>query len=675
MCEMYLNTHTYYSLRYGVMKTEELLQEMKDRGVTEFALTDVNNTSACLNFIRQAPKYGIRPCVGIDYRNGVEQKYVGIATNNDGFYELNLFLSQHLHAGKEIDDMAPDFKNVLIIYPYASYRPSELQENEYLGIKPTDINKLQFSPWLKHKHKLVAMPTCTFRNKRDFNAHRLLRAIDKNTILSKLSKKDEGNESDRFLSAEEMKTIYEAYPFLIENSRELLKNCSISFEFGDEFPHKNKQNYTGSDQEDRKLIRKLAYEGLSYRYDDPSEEIKNRLEKELEIIEQKGFVSYFLINWDIVYYARNQGYFYVGRGSGANSIVAYLLRITDVDPIELDLYFERFINLYRKNPPDFDIDFSWKDRDDVTRYIFERFPTSALLATYNTFQYRAVVRELGKVFGLPTHEIDVLTSGRFNVNNIDRMAELVLKYSELIKGFPSHLSVHASGILIPEKSIYCYSATFVPPKGYPTVQFSMIESEDVGLYKFDILSQRGLGKIKDALRIVQDNCPDADPIDIHDVKRFKEDERVKDLLRNGNAIGCFYVESPAMRMLLKKLCVDHYLGLVAASSVIRPGVARSGMMREYILRFRYKQKREDAHPLMLEIMPDTYGVMVYQEDVIKVAHYFAGLSLAEADVLRRGMSGKFRSRMEFQRVQDKFCLLYTSPSPRDRQKSRMPSSA
>lgn len=652
---MFLNTHTYYSLRYGVMNPEELLEEMKHRQVEVFALTDVNNTSACLNFVREAPQYGIRPVIGIDFRNGVDQKFVGLAQDNEGFYELNTFLSRHLHSGEPFCDLAPGFKHVYVIYPFDTFKNETLRKHEFLGVKPTDINKLRFSKWLNKKDRLVAMPTATFRSKRDFNAHRLLRAIDKNTILSKLSKQDEASEDDRLLSNEEFQAVYGPFEFLVHNAQELLEKCTIQFEFGDEYPHKNKQFYTSSEKGDRELIRDLAYKGLEYRYGKSvSKEIQDRLKTELDIIEQKGFVSYFLINWDILQYARNQGYFYVGRGSGANSIVAYLLRITDVDPIELDLYFERFINLYRKNPPDFDIDFSWKDRDDITRYIFETYPNSALLATYNTFQYRAVVRELGKVFGLPTHEIDVLSSGRFNINKIDRMSELVLKYSQLIKGFPSHLSVHASGILIPEKSINYYSGTFIPPKGYPTVQFSMLESEDVGLYKFDILSQRGLGKIKDALRIVEENHPQEKPIDIHDVKKFKEDEVVKDLLRNGQAIGCFYVESPAMRMLLKKLCVDHYLGLVAASSVIRPGVAKSGMMREYILRFRYKEKREEAHPTLLGIMPETYGVMVYQEDVIKVAHYFADLTLAEADVLRRGMSGKFRSREEFQRVRDKF---------------------
>ena len=353
-------------------------------------------------------------------------------------------------------------------------------------------------------------------------------------------------------------------------------------------------------------------------------------------------------------YAQKRGYFYVGRGSGANSIVAYLLKITDVDPIELDLYFERFINLYRTSPPDFDPDFSWRDRDDITQYIFKRFPNTALLATYNTFQYKAVVRELGKVFGLPKHEIDKLSIGKFNSGDLDHLAHLVLRYSTYIQGFPSHLSIHAGGILIANDSIHYRTATFMPPKGFPTTQFDMVVAEDIGLHKFDILSQRGLSKIQDALALVRRNHKNAEPFDIRDLQRFKEDEKVKDLLRNGKATGCFYVESPAMRMLLTKLKVDTYLGLVAASSIIRPGVSNSGMMREYILRFTDPSKRKDAHPVMLEIMPDTFGVMVYQEDVIKVAHYFAGLTLGEADVLRRGMSGKFRSRDEFKRVENQY---------------------
>jgi len=214
--------------------------------------------------------------------------------------------------------------------------------------------------------------------------------------------------------------------------------------------------------------------------------------------------------------------------------------------------------------------------------------------------------------------------------------------------------VHSGGIIISEHPITWFSATFMPPKGFPTTQFSMLEAEDVGLYKFDVLSQRGLGKIREALDIIAYNQPEAPLEDIHNIQYFKEDPKIRAMLLEAKALGCFYVESPAMRMLMVKLKVATYLELVAASSIIRPGVSQSGMMSEYILRHRDPARRAMANPLLLEIMPETYGVMVYQEDVIKVAHYFAGLSLAEADVLRRGMSGKFRSRDEFTKVQDAF---------------------
>ena len=251
-----------------------------------------------------------------------------------------------------------------------------------------------------------------------------------------------------------------------------------------------------------------------------------------------------------------------------------------------------------------------------------------MLAAYNTFQYRAAVRELGKVMGLPKHEIDALCAGKFNPNRLGEMETVVLKYAAVIRDFPSSLTLHACGVLIAHDNIHRYGALFMPPKGLPTVMFDMVVAEDVGLHKFDILSQRGLGKIKDALEMVRARDPEtAAEIDIHDMRRFKADEGVRAMLREARATGCFYVESPAMRMLMRKLQVDDYLGLVAASSVIRPGVSRSGMMQAYIERHRDPAKRADAHPVLLHLMPETYGVMVYQEDVIKVAHRFAGLDL------------------------------------------------
>ncbi len=652
---MLLNCHTYYSFCYGTYTIENLLDEVIQKGYDTFVLSDINNTSACLDSIRLAQEKNIKPIVGIDFRNHTQQQYIGIATNNAGFKELNEHLSLHLHSSIPFNQTAPEFNNAYIIYPLSTYKGWPLRDNEFVGVGIKELANLAFLPAKQQTHKLVALQTVSFANKQNFNAHRLLRAIDTNNLLSKLPLTQQAKGTEFMLSKHEMYAAYAAYPAIIANTEHILNNSSIHFDYG-KLTNKNLKHYTKSIADDIALLRNECMQGLTYRYPNPSAQVLQRIEKELDVIGQLNFASYFLINWDIVKYARYKNYYYVGRGSGANSIVAYLLNITDVDPIELDLYFERFINIHRNNAPDFDMDFSWTDRDDITRYIFDTFGRhrTALLGTYSTFQHDAVTRELGKVFGLPPNEIDKLQRNKTG-EGLDDISKLVIRYSHLIKGFPSHLSIHASGIIISEEPISCYTATNLPPKGYPTTQFSMLEAEDIGLYKFDILSQRGLGKIKDTLSIVKENK--GVDIDIHNIAAFKNDEQIKALLRKGNTIGCFYVESPAMRMLLAKLQADDYLRLVAASSIIRPGVAKSGMMREYIIRFRDESLREKARaklPELYNLLAETYGVMVYQEDVIKIAHLFADLTLAEADYLRRGMSWKFKKRNEFDQVRENF---------------------
>ncbi|MCG2459476.1 DNA polymerase III subunit alpha [Flavobacteriaceae bacterium F89] len=654
---MYLNCHSYYSLRFGTFSEIELLEMAQRSGVSQLALTDINNTSACLNFVRKAPDYGIKPILGIDFRKGSEQLFVGLARDNKGFEELNAFLSHFSHKKQALPDEALFLENTFIIYPFEKVLLSEktsFGSNEFIGISIENLRRLPFSKYRLDKERLVVQQPVTFRNKRDFNAHRLLRAIDNNTLLSKLQHTEQGNPKEKMWPMEELLQAYAEFPHIIENTRQLMDSCEIHFDFGKDRISQNLQVFSESKERDFRILCQLCKEGLPKRYSNPNDTVRDRLKRELEVIKKMDFVSYFLINHDIVSFATQKGYFHVGRGSGANSIVAYIIGITDVDPIELDLYFERFINPFRASPPDFDIDFSWKERDEVTAYIFDRFPNTALLATYNTFKYRATVRELGKVFGLPKEEIDSLSSGHYRPSSLNEIQGLVLKYGKLIQGFPNHLSVHSAGILILDRPIHYYSATDLPPKGFPTVQFDMIIAEDAGIFKFDILGQRGLAKIKDALEIIRENRPEIPPIDITEVEKFKRDENINLLLSQGKAIGAYYIESPAMRGLMKKLKVSDYLGLVAASSVIRPGVSSSGMKTEYIRRHREPERRKDANPILAKVMPETYGIMVYQEDVLKVAHEFAGLDLGEADVLRRGMSGKFRSREEFTAVENKF---------------------
>ena len=653
---IYLNCHTWYSLRYGTFSVEKLCELAREFKVESLALTDINNTSACLNFIKIASEYGIKPIVGIDFRNGAEQQYVGVAKNNEGFRQLNEHLSQQFHLKKDFKPEAPELPDCFIIYPFEkvfAHKKTNFRKNEFIGISVESLRKLKFSKYLEFKDKLVLQQSVSFRNKRDYNAHRLLRAIDNNVLLSQLPENEQGSFSHQMIASEIITSEFEDFSYILENTHELVNACRVDFKFG-KTQNRNLLVSGDSPEADVARLRKLCDENLPKRYPKLEPEVLERVEKELNAIIKLGFVSYFLINYDIVSYARSQNFPFIGRGSGANSIIAYIIGITNVDPVELDLYFERFINESRSSPPDFDIDFSWKDRNEVTDFIFKKYEFTALMGTYVTFKRRAVSRELGKVFGLPKENIDKLSAGFFSINELDQLEKLVLRYSALIEGFPNYLSVHSGGILILNDSIYNYAATFLPPKGFETIQIDMNIAEEVGIHKFDILAQRGLSKITDAIEIIRKNQPNAEIEEIENIAVFKEDPEINNLLKTGDCMGVFYVESPAMRGLLTKLQTDNYLNLVAASSIIRPGISSGGMKEEYIKRHRDPKRRKQGHPVMLEIMGDTYGIMVYQEDVMKVAHKFAGLSFEDADVLRRGMSGKKTSKGQMQRIEAKF---------------------
>lgn len=651
---MYLNCKTYFSLRYGTFSTSELVAAAADMGIPLLTLTNINNTCDSWDFVKRCREAGIKPVIGAEIRNGDTLLYLLIAANNRGFEWINRFLSQHLTEEKPFPAFAdehPFFADLwdgFVVYPFNSKDPKHFFANERVGILPSEINKLFGANMELLRDKLVVRQPVTFQNKIYFNVHRLLRAIDKNVLLSKLPKEAQCRPDEYFVPPQELLAAFRQYPFIVTNTYRLMDDCNIRMDFRTD---KNKKVFSATKDDDRVLLEKLALDGFSYRYGSRNITAMDRLKSELQVINDLGFNAYFLITWDIVRYAQARGFYHVGRGSGANSIVAYCLKITDVDPIELDLYFERFLNPYRTSPPDFDIDFSWLDRDEVIDYVFKRYGRNhvALLGMYATFQYRAVVRELGKVFGLPKEEIDKLARRGDAEDAIHRQ---ILRYGKLIENFPNHLSIHPGGMLISEESIHQYTTLFMPPKGFATAQIDMFIAEDIGLYKLDILSQRGLGHIKESLRLIKENK--GVDVDIHAFHKFKKDPNVNAQIRNVNTIGCFYIESPAMRQLLKKLECADYITLVAASSIIRPGVASSGMMRAYIERYHHPDNINYIHPMMKELLEETFGVMVFQEDVIKVAHYFAGLDMGEADILRRAMSGKYRGSQEMLRIKEKF---------------------
>ena len=610
------------------MPIPDLVERAAALGYRTLPLTDINTTMGAADFVVECQKKGVRPVVGVEVRNGNELLYVALAKNNKGFAELNRFLTQHNLTKQPYPESAPEWDDVFVIYPFGKRKPAQLKANEFLGVRFSQLTKM-FA--CESFEKLVAMQPVTFAEEADFELHRCMRAVDENVLISRLEPSSCAGPDEIFLPVERLKATFALYPQLIENAERMLEQCEINLDGS----VKSKRSFTGNVYDDRELLRKLAFDGMAYRYGTANKTAYRRIEKELDIIDRMGFCAYFLIAWEIVQFAMRQGFYHVGRGSGANSVVAYCLKITDVDPIELDLYFERFLNPMRSSPPDFDLDFSWKDRDIVIKHIFDKYGQEhvALLGATVTFQSNSLCRELGKVFGLPKGEIDQMER---NTEAFARQSEIgrhILTLAERLRDFPRQRSIHAGGVLITENPITDYAALDLPPKGFPTTQYDMYSAEKIGLDKMDVLSQRGIAHIRDAL---------------------KQDEMIRRQLLKAETCGCFYIESPAMRGLLRKLRCSDYKTLVAASSIIRPGVARSGMMREYINRFHHPETVDYKHPLLKELLAETYGVMIYQEDVLKVGHYFAGLDLAEADVLRRMMGHKMRDKSEFEAVTRRF---------------------
>jgi DNA polymerase-3 subunit alpha len=633
------------------MSPETLVEQAKALGLEALGLTDINNSTGVLDFVKICREAGIRPMAGIEFRDGDDLLYTCLAMNNEGFREINAFLSTHNLEGTPLPHRPPTLPNAWVIYPFGFVSRAGLRDNERIGIRPDMAGKLLSTEFSHNQDGLVVQHPVALDGAGSFLLHRNLRAIDHNILITKLQPGQTAMKYERFFPWERIAGAFSEYPDIIRNTEMMMASCQLDFDF---HSVKNKETFTGSRYDDRVLLEKLAMDGLEYRYGKTNTEALKRVRHELDIIYRMNFSAYFLIAWDIIRYSMSRGFYHVGRGSGANSVVAYCLKITDVDPIDLNLYFERFINPKRTSPPDFDIDYSWDEREAVQDYIFKRYGRehTALLGAMSTFKGKSILRELGKVYGLPKEEIDDLVGSPYSQYNRNSVTQQIYDIARMMVDFPNIRSIHAGGVLISEKPITCYTALDMPPKGFLTTQWDMYVAEDFGFEKLDILSQRGIGHIKECADIVAGNR--AVKVDVHHVDEFKKDPKVKSQLKNGETNGCFYIESPAMRGLLKKLRCDNYLSLVAASSIIRPGVARSGMMKEYIHRFHHPDKFQYIHPVMKEQLEETYGVMVYQEDVLKVCHHFAGLDLADADVLRRAMSGKFRSKKELERIVDKF---------------------
>ncbi|MBM15488.1 MAG: hypothetical protein CMH75_05310 [Nitrospina sp.] len=652
-----LNCHSFYSLLRGTASIENLTQRASDLKFPALALTDTNATYGAVDFQKSALSHGIRPIFGAevdDPETGANA--VLLAKNLQGFGEVcrvvtdrNLkpsfsLASRLRHCNDNIIILSPSLE---IIDTVAKARGSRNLAIELILWQKGEIERWEFSQ--KHRVPLVASNRVFFLQPEDWETHRLLTTIRLNK--PNLNSADTINRKAWLKTQSEMQHLYHYIPQALKNTYRVAEQCDTTLPIGKLQlpPFDLSHNQTHIDK-----LRSLAWLGVRKHYSSITKKIRQRLQYELSIIEKMQLASYFLLVWDIIREAHQRGIPTVGRGSAANSLVCRSLNITEVDPIKNNLYFERFLHEQREDFPDIDIDFPWNRRDEMIRYVFSKYPNVSLISTHIHFGSRSALREGGKSLGLSSTDINSITRSlpySADLNNLEAIRDTIpecrdlplegppfcdmIKAAKKIVGLPRHISIHCGGIVVSKKPITDLIPLQKTPKGFEVTQYDMYPVEDLGLLKIDLLAQRGLAVEVDAVQAIRKHTP----LDLSSIDPVT-DPATRALVRKGKTMGCFYIESPGMRNLLQKLRVDCFEKLTAASSIIRPGVASSGMMQTYIKRHKGKEKTTYLHPKLKEVLSETYGIMIYQEDVLKVAHLVANMSLGEAEGLRKCMSKK-----------------------------------
>jgi DNA polymerase-3 subunit alpha/error-prone DNA polymerase len=649
-------------------------------GYSRLALTDTDNLYGLWPFLVACERENIQPIVGAEITDSqTGARAVCLAENEEGYRNLCRALTcRHMgghflkklqgkrSAGTKIssmpglfclkDTLASCSKGLVVL----TRNPELLQPLYEAGVNV--FASMPRRP-LHREHplrkaaeylgvSLVATPGSFFVKPENHLVHRYLRAIDKNTSLSRLSTSEVAPKDAWFASPAEYERRFSVFPQALRQTLVLTERLTFKKpDFGLVMPPWNCENSENADR----ILREKTYEGARIRYgEELGEALVDRIEHELKTISRMGFSSYFLIVKNIVEKSSRT----CGRGSGAASIVAYCLNITNVCPVKHNLYFERFLNPGRKDPPDIDVDFAWDERDQVLENVLEHYHDhAAMVCNHVTFKPRMAIREVAKVFGLTDTEIgrvskrlpwfwprsDTEEELFERLRKLPRLKHLdfpspwpeIIHIAQQIMGTPRYLSVHPGGVVITPRPVHEYVPVQKTAKGVPVIQWEKDAAEDAGLVKIDLLGNRSLGVIRDAVNNVKKNGHSFEETGWEP----EDDFMTQEALAQGRTMGCFYIESPAMRLFQQKTGVGDFEHLVIHSSIIRP--AANEFIREYIRRL-HGGTWDPIHPLLEDALTDTLGIMVYQEDVSRVAVSMAGFSHAEADGLRKIMSRKDR---------------------------------
>jgi error-prone DNA polymerase len=707
---VHLQIRSHYSMMRGAASLEALCEAAAGRGMRAIACTDVDGLYGVVRFREIALAAGLRPILGAEVtapdprRAQAGERATLLVKTREGYANLCRILTRrHLDPGFSVlDALRADSAGLVVLSPSLAVLQAALEARGprdlylALGSSPAPAAPATLSVPLAAEGALtrlraarrlgiapVAVNDVHFLDARDFDLHRLLRAIALNTTRDRVPPEELASPQAWLKPPAEMERAYPHCPEGLAATARIAEECvldeppwgtlvfprfadlSIDGAAGDGSGAPDGGGATPGDA--FSLLKSRCEEGARRRYGAVTPQVRARLDHELAIIRDKNFADYFLVVQEIVRRSPRT----CGRGSAAASIVSYCLGITHVEPIRHDLYFERFLNRGRVDPPDIDVDFCWDERDDLLDWVFATLgeERTAMIANHVTFRARAAVREVAKVYGLPDTEIARVTGslshdwaggtalevtrrhplfrgGEFDPQRGGMLGRPpwpeILNVAARLDGFPRHLSVHCGGVVIAPDGVDRHVPVERAAKGVRVIQWEKDQAEEAGLVKIDLLGNRSLSVIRDACAAVRAaGGPDLqydtfDPLD---------DPRTQERLRDGDTMGAFYVESPAMRQLQQKTRRGDFEHLVIHSSIIRP--AANDYIREYVRRLR-GGAWASLHPILDEVLAETYGIMCYQEDVARTAIRMAGFSDAEADGLRKVLSKKWAGK----RVED-----------------------
>lgn len=693
----HLHVHTEYSLLDGAARIKDLIAGTKELGMDAVAITDHGAMFGVIDFYKEAKKKGIKPIIGCEVYTAArtmldkdveKDKHQGhlvlLAKDETGYKNLMKIVSigytEGFYYKPRIDHavlrqhseglialsacLAGNIQWKLMNRDYEGAKKEALalleifgEDNFYLELQDQGLEEqLRILPDMKRLHEETGIPFVAtndvhYVKREDAMPHDVLLCIQTAKTVDDENRMRFPNDQFYLKSELEMEQIFADFPEAIENTKKIAERCNVEFQFGQiHLP----EFHAPDGRLNEAYLRELCGKGMEDRYGEITPALEERLNYELNTIVDMGYVEYFLIVWDFINYARSHGIMVgPGRGSAAGSIVAYALKITDIDPIKYGLIFERFLNPERISMPDIDIDFCYERRQEVINYVVEKYGADkvAQIITFGTMKAKAAVRDVGRAMNMSYGEVDVIAKAipfdlKMTIDKAldmnpelrasyddDRKVRELLDTAKALEGMPRHASTHAAGVVISKKSISEYVPLYLADKGIST-QFTMGTIEELGLLKMDFLGLRNLTVIRDALELIERNH--GRKIDFS--KMNYDDKKTFELFSSGNTQGVFQFESSGITQFLKNLKPDCFEDIVAANALYRPGPMAS--IPTYIENKKIPEKIQYVDENLKPILSVTYGCLIYQEQVMQIVRDLAGYTYGRSDLVRRAMSKK-----------------------------------